>query len=57
MQINSQEAALAIEQKTADLQFRYDQLESQTALKILELEKTAEEFEATEDAIEADDNE
>ena len=55
MQIDSQKAALDLEQKTADLQFKYDQLESQTALKILELEKTAEEFEATEDAIEADD--
>jgi hypothetical protein len=54
-QIKMLEQQLKAKQGTDDLQFKYDQLESTTALKLLELEKTAEEFEATEDKIEADD--
>lgn len=39
------------DQKLKELQFKYDQLEATTALKLLELDKTAEEFET----VEADD--
>jgi hypothetical protein len=54
-QIKLLEQQLKTRKDTDDLQFKYDQLESTTALKLLELDKTAEEFEATEDKIEADD--
>jgi len=54
-QIKMLEQQLKAKQGTDELQFKYDQLESTTALKLLELEKTAEEFEATEDKLEEDD--
>lgn len=54
-QIKVLEQQLKAKQGTDELQFKYDQLESTTALKLLELEKTAEEFEATEDKLEEDD--
>lgn len=54
-QLDSLKQQLEALQNKDELQFKYDQLESTTALKLLELEKSAQEFEATENAIEEDD--
>lgn len=54
-QIKLLEQQLKTRKDTDELQFKYDQLESTTALKLLELEKSAKEFEAVEDEIEVDD--
>lgn len=54
-QLESLQQQLEAMKNKDELQFKYDDLEAKTAIEIMKLQSTAEEFEAVEDGIEADD--